>query len=201
MEELYSSLRSCHDVSQVIFLDILEERLDKQPQLFPHSASGWFFLSCSHVQETILQRFQSMCPCDDTWCLKQEMQSDVSAEIYSPHFSFKAGDVTHEAEQEKVRKVHLSFKLSVHLSAQDVFENSSRPKEKNFTICSSQRTKSLIRYEIQCHTKLLVCLPKRCLVLHCWQSAVGHLLTETQCACNAHLTDRWVQWTILANSL
>lgn len=40
--------------------------------------------------------------------------------------------------------------------------------------------------------QLVVCLLKRRRVLHCWHSAVGRLLTKTQCACNAHLPGCWV---------
>lgn len=51
------------------------------------------------------------------------------------------------------QKGTLSFKLPVHLSARGASQNSRRASEKNFQIRSSQRTKSLMSYEIQCHTK------------------------------------------------
>ena len=107
--DLYGRFRSCHA---------------KQPQLYRQPAPDGRYFShpvCSHMMESS-RGFQSVCPCDDTWRLKRKMWSDISAEFCPPHFSFKATDETHEAEEEKVGKVHY------HLNCQSSCQRRTRFK-------------------------------------------------------------------------
>lgn len=157
-----------------------------------------YFRSCSHVRETMLRRFSDPCVLVMTHAAygkKREVTSQQNFTRLIFHSRLRSWDMK---QKRRSQKRTLSFKLSVRLSARDAFQNSTRQSEKKFRIPSSQRTKCLMCYEIQCNSKVggvfaEVMLGPSLLTFSC---TVGHPLTKTQRAWNAHLTDNWLLFGI-----
>lgn len=87
--------------------------------------------------------------------------------------------------REKVRKVHY------HLNCQSSCQPRTVSEARKSFVVKHDRVFNVV-WNSMSHQSWSV-LSKAMLVLHCWHSPKGHLLTETLSACNAHITDNWLQ--------
>lgn len=87
--------------------------------------------------------------------------------------------------REKVRKVHY------HLNCQSSCQPRTVSEARKGFVVKHDKVFNVV-WNSMSHQSWSV-LSKAMLVLHCWHSPKGHLLTETLSACNAHITDNWLQ--------